>query len=47
MAETAREGMGSQGAGSVLALAALMSRLLLSMVDVSPEELENMCAAAF
>jgi hypothetical protein len=44
MAETAREGMGSHGAGSVLAPAALMSRLL-SMVGVGPEELENMCAA--
>jgi hypothetical protein len=49
MAETAREGMGSHGAGSVLAVAALMSRLLLLlfMVGVSPEELGNMCTAAF
>lgn len=54
MAETAREGIGSHGAGSVLALAALMSRLLsllllllLFMADVSPEKPENVCSLPF
>lgn len=37
MAETARDGMGSHGAGSVLALAELMSRWLLFMVAVKAQ----------